>query len=76
MVIVKTDESGYYIKNKKGTIIKAQLEDLKETEAEYKIPVTWEMCGKIKISAKSAEKAILKQKKSLTIWNCLGIVNM
>ena len=65
MLIIDMDESGCSVKNKDGNILKVEVEELEKTEAEYEIPITWEMYGKVRISAKSAEEALNKVEKDL-----------
>lgn len=65
MLIVDIDESGCSVKDRNGSIIKVKTEDLKVVEADYVIPVTWEMYGEIKIYAKNAQDALERAEENL-----------
>ena len=63
VLIVGLDEAGYTVKNRAGEELKIDENRLEAMEASYEIPVTWEMCGTIRISAKSAAEAMAKAEK-------------
>ncbi len=65
VLITELDETGYTVRNRTDEEFKFHEDQLENTEASYVIPVTWELCGTIRVSAKSASEAMAKAKEGL-----------
>ena len=65
VLITELDEAVYTVENRAGEELKIDENQLEAMEASYEIPVTWEMCGKIRVSAKSAAEAMAKAEEEL-----------
>lgn len=59
------DEDKYTVNDMAGNEFKVNESELDATEASYEVPVTWEMCGTIRVFARNAAEAMAKAEKEL-----------
>lgn len=65
VLIVDEDELVYRVKERDGREFAVRKHEVTETEAEYCVPITWEMCGMVRTMARSAEEALMRVEKGI-----------